>query len=280
MNCPNCQEKVPDSARHCPACEHDVGFPNVRVAESAEEQNALSSRLDNARVSTKARNCHDVLEDFGNAVLQSKAVICRTIGLVQTLASDENQLYPSFYQQVRGQARLPEDNKWDRGRPSVDGTLFPHYHEEIRCAALSIDHRGLWSTYGQCAMILKEPMICHRATVFEENPFLFCERHKVVAGTRPPPGFRALWIERNKLAMAKLHSRLKPDTHRDEYSTIIMEEGGNGNDDFIEVHIYGSINRSAIERVIVPATKKRADLVIVKSLRKKLRDINIPLEVL
>ncbi len=280
MNCPNCQEKIPDSARYCPACEHDVGFPNIRVTESAEERDALISRLDNARVSAKARNCHDVLEDFGKAVLQSKAVICRNIGQVQTLVSGENQLYSSFYQQVRGQARLPEDNKWDRGRPSVDGLLFPYYHEEIKCAALSMDHRGLWNTYGQCAMILKESMICHRSTVFEENPFLFCEKHKVVAGTRLPPGFRATWIERNILAMAKLHSRLKPDTRTDEYSTIIMEEGSNGADDFIEVHIYGSINRSAIERVIVPAPKTRADKVILKSLKRKLRDINIPLEVL
>lgn len=140
MNCPNCNERVPDPARHCPACQHDVGFPNVRVAESPEERQALATRLNDAYISTEARMCKGVLEDFGTAVQQSKAVICRSIGQVQTLISDENQLYPTFYQQVRGQVRLPEDNKWDRGRPSVDGVLFPYYNFPITTKKSGLQH--------------------------------------------------------------------------------------------------------------------------------------------
>lgn len=121
-------------------------------------------------------------------------------------------------------------------------------------------------------------MIKQRSTVFEENPFLFCERHRVVAGNRLPAGYRTTWVDRNRLAMAKLHSRLRPETQRNEYPSIIMVEGVDGNDDFIEVHIYGSIHRSAIEQIIVSKPKSRADSVILSSLRKKLRAIDVPLE--
>jgi hypothetical protein len=41
----------------------------------------------------------------------------------------------------------------------VDGVLFPHYHEEIRFGSLTLNERALQSTYGQCAMILKDTMI-------------------------------------------------------------------------------------------------------------------------
>jgi hypothetical protein len=57
-----------------------------------------------------------VLEHFGRAVLSSKAVICRSLSIVQYLVSSDSALYNTFHQQVDAEARIPEDNRWDRAR--------------------------------------------------------------------------------------------------------------------------------------------------------------------
>jgi hypothetical protein len=54
--------------------------PNVRLAESEAERRALARRLRDAEISTRARNCNDVLERFGVAVLSSRAVMARSLG--------------------------------------------------------------------------------------------------------------------------------------------------------------------------------------------------------
>lgn len=276
MKCPNCAEIVPLHVRNCVSCQVDVGFPNVRAATTQDEFNALRKRLNDAKVSTRSRNCENVLTDFGNQVLNSKAVMCRSIGQVKQLIDDPNSMYASYYQQVGAQLRMPEDNSWDRGRPAVDSVLFPNYHKQICFAALSLDDRGLSTNYGNVAIVFKEPMIIHRATVFEENPFNFCKRHKVIAGTDPPFGYRTSWDKRHELAMSKLHGELSDSTQKAEYPAILLKNNGQPeNDDFIEVHIFGSFNRSSIEMVTFEKPKKRADTILLRSMKIQLNKLGI-----
>jgi hypothetical protein len=279
VSCPNCGENTPASARSCPSCQADVGFPNVRAAEVPEEKAALKQRLADAETSARARKCEAVLRDFGRAVLQSRAVICQNLGIVSSLVSSDNALYASFYKQIEGEVRLPEDNRFDRGRAAVDGTLFPNYHTKICFAALSLDNLGP-TAYGAYTLVLKEKMIFQRATVFEENSFSFCQvKHHIVVGDSIPLGYRALWPERDQLAMAKSHSRLEPTTHPDEYPAILVHRASDPHDDdFIEVHIWGPIHRTAIERVVGPKPKSREDRVLWKSLATKLREVGAELE--
>jgi hypothetical protein len=219
------------------------------------------------------------LADFGDKVLKSKVVICRSLSVIQTLMSDENQLYNTFYQQVGSQSRIPLDNSWDRGRVAVDGTLFPYYQENMVFGALSLDDRGVKS-FGPYALVLKEEMIFRRTTVFEENSFTFCQtKHRIVAGDPVPPGYRAVWSERDRLAMAKLHSKVDRGTLPDNYPGILLSEPTRSLEaDFIEVHIYGSIHRTAVERITGPIPKDHSDRVILRSLKRKLAEVGVALD--
>jgi len=114
MNCHLCNTIVPSFARNCPVCQADVGFPNVRAAQAIEEQKAIDERLADAEVSARSRVIESELNNFGIAVLKSKAVIARNIGIVAKLVSSDTELYASFYQQVGAEVRLPEENPWDR----------------------------------------------------------------------------------------------------------------------------------------------------------------------
>lgn len=279
MDCQTCGERVPDSIRNCPSCQADAGFPNVRAAEVDRETAALRQRLIDAETSTRARGCEPVLKDFGKAVLQSRAVLCRNLGVVSSLVSNDNILYTNYYQQIEGEVRLPQDSRFDRGRSAVDGTLFPNYHTHICFAALSLDNIGP-TRYGAYTIVLKEKMILQRASVFEENSFSFCQiKHHIIVGDSVPPGYRAVWTERDRLAMAKLHSKIEPATRPEKYPAILLHRDTNPmDDDFIEVHIWGPIHRTAIERVVGPKAKSREDRVLWNSLETKLSEVGAVLE--
>jgi len=259
-------------------CQADAGFPNVRAARAKEEVEALEQRLLDARVSARARGCEIVLDCLATSVLTSKAVITRSLSVVQRLVSSDSELYAPYYTQVAAGTRLPEDNDWDRGRSAVDQTVFPSYADEIVFGALSLDGSGV-AGYGAYAIFLREDRIQHRATVFEENPFVFLRKHKVVTGDPLPRGYRACWDTRGQLAQAKLHSRLEPTTTAGDFAELLLSNGATaGDDDFIEVHVFGPIHRRAIERVIGPTPKKR-DRALIKSLRRKLQEVGAELEI-
>jgi hypothetical protein len=238
----------------------------------------MQQRLADAETSTGARKCEAALRHFGKAVLGSRAVICQNLGVVSSLVSRDTSLYASYYEQIEGAMRLPEDNRFDLGRTAVDGTLFPNYHKKIVFAALSLDNLGP-TAWGAYALVLKEKMIFQRASIFEENSFHFCHKHGIVAGDQIPPGYRAVWVERDRLAMAKLHDRLQATTRPDEYPAILLHRTPDPrDDDFIEVHIWGPIHRTAIERVVGPKPKNREDWVLWNRLATKLTEVGATLE--
>lgn len=278
MDCPKCRAPVPDSCRHCPACQADVGFPNVRAASAPNELAELGRRVEDAWVSGRARKCEAVLREFEAAVLHSKAVICTSLSRVQQLVSSDSSLYAAYYRQLEAGVRIPEDNYWDRGRCAVDQALFPNYARDIVFGALSMDGRGLTS-YGPYVILLREALIHHRASVFEENPFLFARKHRVVAGDTIPAGYRATWADRSQLAVAKLHSRISATTRPGDFAAILLNESKTHSDhDFIEVHIFQAIHRRAIERVIGPAPK-HGEGALHRSLRRKLAEVGADLEI-
>ncbi|HEY6874382.1 MAG TPA: hypothetical protein VI298_16775 [Geobacteraceae bacterium] len=219
-----------------------------------------------------------MLERFGNYNLKSKCVFCRSLDIVSDLLSSHYTLYINFHKQVAAGSRLPKDDAWEIGRPAVESTLFPHYFQEINVACLTLKNTGL-TNYGAYSIILKDIMISNRASVFEENPFHFMEKHRIIAGQQIPPGYRASWNERNKFAMAKLHSKINKNTTDDEFAEIVMRPGtSNALDDFIEVHIYGPIHPTSFERIVGPKPVKKIDLVLWKSLKTKCNNFGITLE--
>lgn|SRR5262245_37357995 len=278
MLCPNCTTAALAHVERCHVCGADVGFPNVRAAEAPDEQIALSARVRAAKTSAEARGTLTVLEDFGRAVKKSQAVLARPLGDLNSFVKSNNALYISFHSQVRASGRIPEDNDWDRGRVAAESTVHPHYYEKINYTALSLDGFGvLW--WGDYSMTLKELHIASRTTVFEENPFSFCERYRVIAGKRSPPGYRALWAARDELAMAKLVGKLEPTADPRKFPSILLDQATSKDaSDFIECHIYGPVHPSTVERVVGPRPIARPDLVIWKSVSNALRKAGVIVE--
>ena len=196
--------------------------------------------MDRLRVArSNATGYASILSDFGSAVASSKAVIARPLGVIHSFVKQNSRFYVSFHKEVRSGARLPEDTERDRQRASVENTILPFIYEDINFAALTLDNRGL-THYGDYFVILKDREMSARASVFEENPFDFCIRQKVIAGTDPPKGFRAPWRSRGDLAMAKLCGKLSAATRRGDYPEVLMRPGTQPgiNDEFVEVTLW------------------------------------------
>jgi hypothetical protein len=111
--------------------------------------------------------------------------------------------FASFHSQVRDGAIAARDNGWDEQRISAENTINPFVFEKLQVAALSLDDLGM-TYYGLYCVTLREKFIANRASVFEENPFIFCKKHSVFSGGFPPLGYRATWANRAALARAKL----------------------------------------------------------------------------
>lgn len=269
--CLKCETEVPYAARECVGCGQDVGFPNVRAANRPAEIEALRDRVRYAQVAADGRGCAAELEEFGTAASSAEAVLVRHLTVIDYFFSNEQAAMVSYYKMVRAGMRLPENNDWDANRGRIDGTINPYeVHEHIQYAALSLNGRGV-SWYGDYAVTLRENMIEGRATVFEENPFTFCNKHPIPPTGSVPPGFRAAWARRGELAMAKLHPRIQPGIKASDFPAILVEQGEKSADsDFIEVHIYGAIHARAVERVIGPEPVRRADRAIWKRVKRAL----------
>jgi hypothetical protein len=218
------------------------------------------------------------LESFGGAVKKSQAVLARPLGDLDAFVKSKSALYISFHSQVRAQARIPEDNDWDRGRSAAESTVHPHYYPEINYTALSLDGVGvLW--WGDYSISLKELHVADRTTVFEENPFVFCQRHRVIAGKPCPVGYRATWAARDELAMAKLVDKLTLTTEQKDYPSVLLDQAASrAAADFVECHVYGPIHPNSVERVIGPRPKAKSELIVWRSVANALRNSGVIVE--
>lgn len=281
MKCPapSCATDIPASVDRCVVCGADVGFPNVRAAAVPEESAALDARYKSALDDATARDCLEPLLEFEVAIADTKAVLSRPLASLHQLCQSDAELYSTFSKAVDAQMRLPKEDKWDQGREALESLLFPNFNREIRFAALSLDGRGP-SGYGEASAVLKTDTIKTRATVFEENPFVFVERHKILAGKPLPPGFRATWDRRTRLAAAKLGPRISSQTKPEDFPALLLSTADATDADMIEVHIYGTLHRRNIEAVSITKPKRSADRALLRDLERRLAETGASLRVL
>lgn len=270
LPCEYCKNDIPLLVNTCPHCARPGLFPNVRSAEEVAERAALERRYKLVKSPSASRSA---LDSFEAAVSNSRAVIARSVNELQRLATSNNEIYATYYQLTEAEVRLPRGDKWDFLRSVTDTVLFSDHHKKhIRFAALSLDGNGL-SNYGDCSIILRENMIAHRASVFEENSVMFMKHKKIPMSKadRLPKGYRATWGDRAKLCVAKLHKRIDATTLPDEYSALLLRQGANPEEDeFVEVHIYGPMTALTIEQVIISPKIKRKSRAILKALKEGL----------
>lgn len=272
ISCPECKHEIPQPAERCPHCGRPGVFWNVIAAEDPAERAALERRYKAAKANAVSRNADRNLQDFENAVAGSKAVIARSEIEVHRLASSNRQLYATFYELTESGISLPAGDGWDMLRELADTVLFAKSKKHIRFGALSLDGVGL-PNYGPCSLVLREEMIFHRSSVFEENSAVFMERRKIKISREPnvPKGYKAPWGERGKLCVAKLAGKIDSKTAFDKYSGILLKQGATSEDDeFVEVHIWGPMTVLTMEQVIVTSPKRNQRATILKAIKFKL----------
>jgi hypothetical protein len=278
--CEFCSYEIPRSEERCPHCARPGRFRNVLDASDKEERQALEERYQVAIRDAQARGCEPVVRQFESAILQSRAVIARPMTDTDRLAASDRNLYATHYQWLRAGVRLPSGEKWDRLRLLTDVALFGESKDQVRFAALSLDGVGL-DNYGECSLVLRDEMIAHRATAFEENSVKFMERHEVRISdaNNLPRGYRARWNERHKLCTSKLAASVEATIIPSGFPELLLKQGKTSDDDqFVEVHVWGSMSLRTIERVIV-RRKKHLRKSILNALEERLGKYNVPLQV-
>lgn len=278
--CQHCRHDFDLSQERCPHCALPGLFPNVAMAEEDGERHALGLRYDQALDSASARGAEAVVLDFEAAAARSMAVIARSYGDTYILASGDNRGFGTYYRQIEAETQFPKGEDWDILRRAADLALFRGYEKNVRFAALSLEQRGLGS-YGDFSWVLKEDMIAHRASVFEENSVFFMRNHDIRISEvhRLPRGFRATWAERGKLCTAKLAGRISKATAASDYPGLLLRSGASTLDDeFVEVHVGGPVTVRTLERIVVT----RGDVLrwqgIEMALRENLERFGVELE--
>lgn len=249
--CAICAAEADPASPTCTDCGNFLGYPNVRRAEAPGEIQALDARLGAAIASADIRGCRTELEEFGRAVDASKAVIAMNLRTLHSLVCADNRMHANYHSQVGSGMRLAEDNKFDRNRIPIESKIHDlDVYKHISYAALSLNGVGVpW--FGTHHITLADIMIERRASVLEENSFLFFEHHSKGALDPLPLGYRASWLRRGALAVAKLYLRIKPGTLPTQFPEILVDQSRQKSDsDFIEVHIYGNLPPRGFERVI------------------------------
>lgn len=200
-------------------------------------------------------------------------------GEALALLNDPSEVYRNFYQMKSAGAKSPRSNRFDQVRGIADELLFPNYREDISFAALSLPGQGCWY-YGSIHVVLADFAVCDRTTVFESNSLLFCDEHQLGTHKPVPPGYRAIWTNRDELAAAKLANRISSATTNAEFNRILIADANDFDADFIEVHIYGGFNRASIERVVIRAGGDEDDKIMKAQVEKICSRAGIPVEVI
>lgn len=231
-----------------------------------------------ARAAAQARSALGAVDRLHGALDRTKAVMNRHLTPLQIWLSSNNPTFRNFYHEIE-EGRVGTEDRYNKQRATVDNSVNPGFFRELSVAALSLDGSGL-THYGAYTVRLRTGLIANRSSVFEENPFYFCEHHGVVSGSETPLGYRAVWAERADLGVAKLQAKVMPHMAGDDaFAQIIM--GPNRDDpdcDFIEVHIYDGVHRDAIESVAGPKPTGSMEEIFWDDVKAKLAALGATVE--
>jgi hypothetical protein len=164
-------------------------YPNVAAADIGAETHELEKRFVATLADARVRGCESELNAFIDACKTTKAVFSCTLDKLTRFVATGTDVFETYYSLERLRVRSENSGKldWQRLRPQAEIELLgSHSHiDQLFYSLLSIDGEGL-GTYGECTSVLKEQMIAHRSSCFEENTAVFFGK------TGPfPPGKRS-----------------------------------------------------------------------------------------
>lgn len=260
MICSVCYAVLERSALRCHSCQTVCELPNVRMASEPIEQRTLDNRYNFAVSDLSARGLDPVRISLESEIAAAKVIITRSFIDVASLASDENRSYVSHAKQLLAGIRRPSGNHFDDIRSQFENAVFPNFASEIIFGSLSISERGL-SNYGGANIVMREASIKDRSTVFEKNPAYLARDLNLTLNDVFPPGHRATWRDRAKLVIAKLFPVLTSGMSRNDFDALLQADNGGGDkDEFIEVHVYGSIDAHSFEKVVATPSNPNESL--------------------
>lgn len=279
----NCGNEIPLSLSSCPHCGRPSLFPNVDQANLPEEFEALFARYEAVHSRAAERNARQQLDSFERDVERSYAVNCCPFGVVEQISRSDNEIAATFY--MRGVTNLSKgsnvlsDSGWDAIRPAAETAFFGDENKRhIHFAALSLTDEGV-KHYGDCSVTFREELIAHRASVFEGNMLAFFKENgdNYWKTSRLPAGFRAVWRDRAVLAAAKLGDRIDATTATEEFPDLILKcrDQPDGDDEFVEVHIFGGITRRTIGKVVVHKFPNYFRKSLLRAMRARLKDVGV-----
>lgn len=267
LTCGHCGSELSDILDRCTTCGADVGTPNVRQAQEPAERAALGARYDSAVAAAVGRGAEPAVRAFELAITRTSAVLNCDLDFLREFVSGPSNLYSNYHRGILAETRKAAINDWDRQRASVDSLMFGSYAKEIRFAALTFSDTGL-SSYGPYSITLRDVAVARRSSVLDENSYSFVKRHNVVADKPIPKGFRSTWQDRALLAVAKLGDAISSSTTSTEYQNILLSDTGDrAQDRFMEVHIFGTFDREAVECVCGPKPNRPIEVALWEAVK-------------
>ncbi|MFH1690254.1 MAG: hypothetical protein ABIE42_08455 [Candidatus Eisenbacteria bacterium] len=278
--CKYCGHDFHVSELRCPHCERPCLYPNVEVADSKDEREALETRYQDALLRAKSRGAEDKVKRFETLVeSDSVAVIAMSFEQFEFIAKSDRDAKPNYYKLQGAGLRQADESKWGRYRDISESATFPYGKEDISFAALSLGGVGV-ASYGNCFVTLRDEFIAHRTSVFHENNVLWMLRLTVKEAADPPHGFRAPWGLRKRLAVAKHADQIEAGSHEDRFPDVMVVQGKIPEDDvFVEVHVWGRITIRSVQAVHIRRFKNRPQMSRIKDLRAYLDRFDVSLEV-
>lgn len=238
------------------SCRHTfTPAVNVKYALTPEEVAALESRYEDARIYLASKALTREGLDFERWVLSSgQAVVNMDFAFLWEWLMLGSKEYQGYKRSVAQGDRLRKIFANDRMRSAVEGLIFGS-HEDIIYGALTLNEVGLTS-YGKVSVVLQTAAIEQVTSMLDENSYNFIKRISASGWFMDepfPPGHFATWDGRNKLALAKCHPAIKTGLTFADAVLLIMSAGASKpEDEFIELYIYGKINKSAVEKIKFP----------------------------
>lgn len=256
---------MPQRCTHC-NCEYDTGspqctacgrpapaggtYPNVDLADA--ERGQLNARYEQVMQQAQLAGLEDVVNTFQNEIL-TRANLVTACGLekISHLAERPGNVFPVYANLVAARIRFPGDDTNNTDRLVAEEATFPGFSRFISYAALSFDERGL-SNYGNYFLFWRLDRIEHRTSLLEGNCLTFRRKNGIPLDSQDlPPGTRATWPERHKLAAVKCAGQLSADSKPEDYADILLISATNSNDDdFIEAHIWGPLTSQSLAKVL------------------------------
>jgi len=258
FKCAVCGSPVSAASDRCLTCGADVGAPNVRAAADPSEASALEARFQSALARAGANGTTKEIDHLKNAMARTSAVVNCDLPFLRDFVTRPTTLYANYHRGVLAEVRKAAEADRDRDRVIADAVLFGSYSGAINMAALSLTDTGL-SSYGPYSMKLRDLAVASRASLLDENSYTFVSNHRLTVGTPIPLGHRSTWKDRAILAVAKLADFITIGMDELSFRDVLLRDSGaRGTDSFIEVHIFGTFDREAIESVCGPKLKQRS----------------------